>query len=689
MARLLFEIGTEELPASFVAQGLRSLSEAAKTLLGQARLGDSLEVVPLGTPRRLAIMVDGLPTRQDDLDELIVGPPESIGFDDQGKPTKAAAGFAAKNDVSVDALLKHKTEKGVYVAARVQKKGQDTAEVLCDVVPQICAKATFPKVMRWGPGDIAFGRPIHWLLGLLDDAVLPFEFAGLVADRQSLGHRFLHPGSITVASASDYISDLKAADVWVDPVERRNAMTDALQKEAGALGGTLHPDAFLVDECLSLVEAPHVVPGAFDPSYLSLPDSVVVSVMRDHQRYFAVRDKEGALLPAYLNVVNTAQDKDAIQQGNDRVLRARLADARFFVDEDKKQPLIARLDKLATVVFQKRLGTVGEKIARIKRLASHLAESAPNVSADKAALAADLCKADLETLIVYEFPELQGQMGRWYAQAEGVDEEVARAIEDHYKPKGADDEPPQDTLSAIVSVADRIDTLVGCFGIGLTPTGSADPFALRRAALGVTRIALSGTVDVDLRSLIAFSHAGFHDSVGLMAVDELSATLLDFFGARLKAFMKERHPSDVVEACLSAWQGGPIGDLDMRMVAVSEFRQRAEFEALSTAFKRAHNITKDTVRGPINAALLEDGAETALATVFEKTKLDIEQACSKQAYGEALGYVATSLRQPIDRFFEEVFVMVDDEAVRQNRLNLLGDIADSVNRIAHLHQLST
>ena len=689
-SEFLLEIGTEELPASFVTQALRSLKASALELVGQARLGSgALEVHTLGTPRRLALRIRGLAPRQTDRDETVMGPPWNAAFEPDGSPKKAAAGFAKKHGVAVEDLRKQTTDKGEYVSVQVHEAGRATGVVLAEILPQICQGITFPKSMRWGPGEISFGRPIHWVVSLLGSDVVEFEFAGVQAGRATRGHRFLAPATFDLDAASSYESALERAHVLVDLTRRKDRMMEGLLAAAESLGGVLAPDAFLADECVSLVEEPFTVPGSFDESFLELPETVVVSVMRDHQRYFAVRASEGgALLPSYLNVVNTAQDPGTIAKGNDRVLRARLADAKFFVQEDRKAPLADRLQKLESVVFQSKLGTMGAKVRRLQANARALAERA---GADPAACveAARLCKADLETLIVFEFPELQGEMGRWYAMREGIDPAIADAIRDHYRPQGADDVVPDQLVGAVVAVADRIDTLVGCFGIGLVPSGSADPFALRRAALGIIRIALEGPIDVDLRQLLDQAHAAYAGDAELAPLDDVRTSLESFFRARIRAMLKDAHGGDVVDACLGAWDGASLRDLQSRVEAVSEVRAAPEFEALAVAFKRAFNITKESPRGPIDAALLETGAETTLAQRFETVRDQIREATGERRYADALRLVAKELGAPIDRFFEEVFVMVDDPGVRENRLRLLGEIADTVNGIAHFHHLGT
>jgi glycyl-tRNA synthetase beta chain len=689
-AEFLLEIGTEELPSSFVRHALGSMHESAAELLAQARLGtDALSVHPMGTPRRLALRIRGLAERQPDRNETVVGPPWNAAFEPDGTPKKAAIGFAKKHGVDVAALRKEETEKGDYVSVDVHEQGKPLADVLEELLPQLCQRITFPKSMRWGPGEIAFGRPIHWIVSLLGADVVDFEFANIRAGRSTRGHRFLAPASFDIDDSRNYEAALKEAHVIVDIERRKVRMMDALLDAAKELGGVLAPDAFLADECVSLVEEPFVVPGSFNEAFLELPEAVVISVMRDHQRYFAVRDSEGGpLLPSYLNVVNTAQDPATIATGNDRVLRARLADARFFVEEDLKAPLADRLQKLESVVFQSKLGTMGAKVRRLEANARAIADWA-GTDADACQAAARICKADLETLIVYEFPELQGEMGRWYALREGIEQPVADAIRDHYRPQGVDDGVPDQLVSAVVAVADRIDTLVGCFGIGLVPTGSADPFALRRAALGILRIALEGPLDVGLRAVVAHAHAAYAGVAQLAPADEVSAALDDFFRGRVRAMLKDEYGADVVDACLGAWDGKSVRDLRTRIEAVSELREAPEFEALAIAFKRAFNITKDSARGAIEPALLEQGAETALAERFGTVRDQIRRATGQRRYADALKLVAKELGGPIDRFFDEVFVMVDDPKVRENRLRLLGEIADTVNGIAHFHQLGT
>lgn len=688
---LLLEIGAEELPASFVTHALDVMKTTAEKLLGDARLPPTGSIRVLGTPRRLALVIPGIPDKQPDRRETVMGPPASAGLKPDGSFSPAAEGFAKKQGATTDAIRVVETPKGKYIAVEVAETGKSASEVLPELLATLCQRITFPKAMRWGEGEHAFGRPIHWIIALHGDTVVPFSFAGITSGRSTRGHRFLAARTFDVQSSADYVDKLREGHVLVDMDERRKTMHERLVAAAKNAGGELIEDEFLMGECLSLVEEPHVVPGTIEARFLSLPDDVIVSVMRTHQRYFAVRDASGKLSPTYLNVVNTALDPATIAKGNDRVLRARLKDAEFFVAEDRKVRLDSpeRKNKLDRVVFQMKLGTVGQKIVRVDELARSLAPDA-DMHVSQAAF---LAKADLTTYIVGEFPELQGIMGRYYARELGVPEPVADAIRDHYKPAGAEDSLPTTAVAAAVAVADRADSLVGIFGIGLVPSGSADPFALRRATLGILRIAISGVLEFDLRSLLAHAKQRYEaqgvdfgkHSEGLLGVLE------DFFRGRIRAFYRDGYPGDVVDACLEAVPVGQLRslrDLDARIKAVNAFRSAPEYGSLAVAFKRAWNIAKDVQPGAVDDARLEAGPEADLAAAFASARGKIDASVNARDYEGALREVAVSLRTPIDTYFEKVFVMVEDEALRANRLRLLRSIADTVQRIVCFHLLS-
>ena len=678
---LLIEIGTEELPASWVKRALEVLPELVTGALDAARLAHG-EARAYGTPRRLAVLVDGVADRTPDLEEEVLGPPKSAAFEPDGTPKKAAEGFAKKNNAALGDVFVKKTDKGEYAAVVRKEKGRDAKAVVSEMASALPPRIPFAKSMRWGAGELSFGRPIHWIVALFGEEVVEGGWGGVRFGRTTRGHRFLAPDPVQIPTASAYLSVLRDAHVLADEDQRRKAMVAALEARAKKISAVVEPDAFLVDENASLVEEPFVVLGSFDERFLQLPDEVIVAVMRGHQRYFALRTPDGTLLPKYFAIANTAIDEAQVARGNDRVLVARLKDAEFFVGEDRKKKLEERLPKLGGIVFQAKLGTVGEKVARVGELAVAIGGDA------KARSTAALAKADLVSLIVGEFPELQGLMGRWYALREGLDADVADAIRDHYLPKGAGDAIPPSKLSAAIALADRADTLVGCFGIGIVPTGSQDPFALRRATLGILRIALEGPLAVSLETLFASAHAGLSaQKKPVAAWDVVLPKLDDFVRARLRVMLGEKHPADVVEACLAPWKLDSVRELAHRVAALDAFRAHPSYESLTVAFKRAWNIAKDVAPAEPDAALLEAGAECDLWTAFSGLREDMQARVANGDYAGALNLVGTDLRAPIDRFFTEVFVMVDDARVRENRLRMLRTIAGTINAVAHLHLL--
>lgn len=680
-ATFLIEIGVEELPASFVDSALGAMPG----LLGDALTAARIEHRPpraLGTPRRLALLTEGLAERQADLSETIVGPPKAAAFEVDGTPKKAAIGFAKKLGIPVEALTVEETDKGPYLAGRREERGRTSAEVLPEIVARTFSKIPFPKSMRWGLGEVSFGRPVHWVVCLLGDAIVGVELAGVTSGRTSRGHRFLSPAPIDLPSADGYVDALREAHVLVDPAERTRVMVERLDAAAASGGGVKVDDPFLVAENAGMVEEPHVICGSFDAAFLELPDEVTVGVMRGHQRYFALRDQAGKLLPRYLAVVNTSRAPEVVTKGNDRVLRARLADGRFFVEEDLSRGLEDMVPALDQVVYQAKLGSVGERALRLQHVVRALGDEGPAIEA------ARLCKADLVSLIVGEFPELQGRMGRYYAERAGVDALVAGAIEEHYLPRHANDVMPSTIHAARLAVAERADALVGCFGIGLIPTGSNDPFALRRATLGMIHIALRGPMDVDVRATLAAARDAYvEQGKALGDQDALLETLLSFFRGRLESgLLAEGHAHDGVEAGLGAWRGDSIRDARARVELATEVAT-PEWATFREAFKRAYNIAKDAPEGAVDAKRLTENAERMLAERWTSIASRVEVLTEARAYRDVLPLVA-DLRDPIHRFFEEVFVMVDDAAVRDNRLRLLASIARALTGIAHFHLLS-
>lgn len=678
---LLVEIGTEELPARFVEGALEQMREAAAKQLAELRLSyDRLET--MGTPRRLALLVFGLADRQDDLVREAKGPAAKVAFDESGAPTKAALGFARAQGVAVEDLQVRDTEQGRYVFAVSREAGLPAADVLTDWLPRFVAEISFPKSMRWGDGSLRFARPIRWLVALLDGQVLPVEVDGVKAGDASRGHRFLAPDPIALTGPSDYARRLRDAYVIVDVEERKRAVLEEVRRVAAAAGGRALEDDALVDEVTNLVEWPTAVVGSFEDSYLQLPRAVLVTTMREHQRYFPLLDDAGRLLPRFVAVCNGPRENmELIRRGNEKVLAARLADARFFYDEDRRRPLADYAPRLMDVVFQDQLGSVYEKMERVRKLAVALADAAGADDETKRTVerAAYLCKADLVTLMVYEFPELQGVMGREYARLSGEGEAVAEAIYEHYLPRFAGDELPRTLAGALLSVADKLDTIVGCFGVDLIPTGSQDPYALRRQALGVVRIVTSFPLDIDLGAALNEAVAAYS---GRFDDDVLVQKVLDFFRQRVRGMLLEqgvRH--DLVEAVVRTGIADLAGAF-ARAEALASFSGGDDFDALVTAYERVANLASKGDSDDVEPALFETDAERELFAQIESVQRRLDELAATGRWREALATLA-GLRPYVDRLFDDVMVMAPEETLRRNRLALLrrtlrlfGQVAD-------------
>jgi glycyl-tRNA synthetase beta chain len=687
---LLVEIGTEELPASFVAGGVAALPELLTAKLQELRL-DHGPVSSAGTPRRLAVWVERVAERQRDVDEEVLGPPSRVAFDAEGRPTKAAQAFAAKIGCDIAALTRVATDKGEYIAGRRKETGASTRELLPTALASVCQKIPFRKSMRWSDGDTAFGRPVRWLVALLGADMIALEFAGLRSGRKSRGHRFLAPDEIVLAGADGYVDALRGAHVIVDLDERRRSMAERLREAAAAAGGTLIEDQFLIEENLSLVEEPHVVVGGFDKEFLELPERVILAVAKGHQRYFGMRAKDGKLMPHYLAVVNTALHEDNVRRGNDRVMRARLADARFFHRSDLAVPLAARRDKLAGVVFHKRLGSVGDKVARIERIVPLLGTELGLASdvIETAKQGAALAKCDLVTLMVGELPELQGEMGHAYALGQGVAPAVAEVISEHYQPRGADDPTAPSDAGALVALADRFDTLVGCFAIGQVPTGAADPLALRRAALGVLRTLLDKRWGLSLAAAVTAAHAAYAGIKLDLDVAETSEKLVGFFKARLRGLLGDELGTSAVDACLAASSDRPH-DVALRARALAGIDPKVRASA-GEVFKRAANIAKDAPDGepvpPGDVTQEVHASEAALFRAFSELRRNADAARERRDYGAALGAIA-EFAPILGRYFDDVLVMAEEPRVRENRLRLMRQIHRTCSAIAHFNLLA-
>ena len=679
---LLLEIGTEEIPAHAMPGLLQELGERAEKALGELRLAHG-GVRTLGTPRRLALIVEGLAEKQADVAEEKRGPSVQVAFDAAGKPTKAAEGFARGQGVKAEELV---TRDG-YVYALVQETGEPAEKVLEKLLPELICGLPLPNSMRWGDLDFRFIRPLRWLVALYGEEVVPFELARVKSGNTSRGHRFLSTGDFTIQDAAHYEEACEKAFVIVDPARRKALIEQGLAEEAKAHGGTAEITPDLLEEVLYLVEYPTALAGRFEEKYLALPPEAVITPMRDHQRYFPVKAADGSLMPLFLTVRNGgAEHLQTVQHGNERVLRARLADAQFFFDEDRKKSLEEHLEKLKTVVFQEGLGTLYDKSLRLEELAGRIADALGASAAEKKAAqrAAKLAKADLVTGMVMEFTELQGVMGKEYARLDGEGEEVALAIDEHYMPRFAGDELPQTKAGIIVSLADKMDNIVATFSRGLIPTGSQDPFALRRQALGLVNSIIKAELSLSLVDLVSWA-------MDLLALKETKARekmqtdVADFMRLRLKNVLGEAGIRyDVADAVL-----GDIDDIGRVMLAAKAVQEQLSAPDTAKAvqsFVRAANLAAKAETAEIDESLFETDEERELMKAYTSAKSAAESLLEAHDYVGAIDDFK-DLADPIDTFFDGVMVMADDVVVRRNRLALLKAIDNLLLQVADFSKI--
>ena len=682
---LLLEIGTEEIPARFIPRALDDLAAAARASLEAKRLAHG-EMSTYGTPRRLVLAVRGIAAQQPDLASEVTGPPKKAAYGPDGALTKAGAGFAKGQGVDPKELYVKQTPKGDYLAAIRREAGRPATEILREELPGWILGLRFQKSMRWGDGDLRFVRPLHWVLALLGGTVLEFDLEGLKSGNGSRGHRFLAPEEFEVRDLADYLAKTRAAMVLVDPSERRDSIRRQVGDAGRAVGGAAVVDEELLEHVTNLVEWPVAVCGGFEPVFLAVPSEVLVTAMKSHQKYFTVVDAAGKLLPWFITISNMqAADMGQIRAGNERVLRARLSDARFFWEEDLKIPLRGRVSGLGSVVYQERLGTYLEKVERVTELTRWLARESGEASEEDAERAAFLCKADLVTGMVGEFPELQGVMGRHYALHAGEKPAVAEALLEAYLPRFAGDDLPQTGLGAILSVADRMDTICGIFGIGMAPTGSEDPHTLRRHTLAVINILAERAWPIHLHSLVEFAIlalSGKHTC----SPEQLRADVLEFFRGRLENLHTAAgSPVDVVRAVLSAGFDR-LPEVKRRIDALDEIRRREDFEPLAVTFKRVANIVPPGFAGKVDVTLCADAVERDLAQAVSAVRADVGARVGERDYRGALSKIA-ELRPVVDRFFDGVMVMAGDPKVRDNRLALLASVAELFANLADFRQL--
>ena len=665
---LLFESGTEEIPAHVMPHLLEDLAQLAETMLKEHRLSYE-KVRTLGTPRRAALIVTGLAERQEDVNTETRGPSVAIAFDADGNPTKAGAGFARGQGVDPSALI----QRDGYVYASVHESGAATAELLTSLLPDLVRAIPLPNSMRWGDLDFRFIRPIRWFVALYGTEIVPFTLAGVTSGNHSRGHRTLAPADFVITSAADYEAACEKAYIIVDPERRRAMICEQITETAKACGGTAEITPDLLEEVLYLVEYPTALSGSFEEKYLALPAEAVITPMRDHQRYFPVKAADGSLLPAFITVRNGGKAHlDVVAHGNERVLRARLADAQFFFDEDRRKSLAEHREKLKTVVFQRGLGSMYEKTERLMALTTAIVEEMAEGDADDAALAdarraAELSKADLVTGMVTEFTELQGIMGREYALLDGEDPAVARAIDEQYMPRFAGDELPQTPLGVALSVADKIDNIVGTFSQGRIPTGSQDPFGLRRQALGLVLMLIEQESTMLLSDLVDEA-CDLYDLEEFR--DKMQVYVADFIRLRLKNVLSERGVRyDVQEAVLG--DVDLVADVPVRAAYVERLLASEGGEALVQSFVRVGNIARSVTGGTVDPALFKAEEEGALLSAYQA-------AAAARAEGEDTLPAEQALGRAIDTFFDAVMVMDKDARVKENRLSLLKMIDDDL-----------
>lgn len=685
---LLIEIGTEEIPARFIPPALEEMQVTLQKRLEQERIGVGA-IKTLGTPRRLAVLASGVAEAQAESTAELIGPPKAVAYDDAGHPTAAAIGFARSQGVAVTDLMVVETEKGPYLAFRKHTAGLPTADRLQAILPEWILGLSFPKSMRWGSLTISFARPIHWLVALFGAEIIPFTVGDISSGAITYGHRFQAPQAITLGSASaqEYLEALRQAHVLVDPAERRDRLMAELEEAARSVQGQIVTNPELLQENTFLVEHPNVTLGSFEDRFLQLPDEVLITSMREHQRYFSLRDAQGKLLPHFIAVNNTlARDPDVVRQGHERVLRARLSDAMFFFQEDRKVKLDTWVEELKGVVYHSLLGTSYDKMARFRSLATYLAERLLPEKVDKVQRAATLCKADLVSGMVGEFPSLQGIMGREYARLAGEDPEVAEAIWEHYLPRHAGDQLPANLVGAMVGMADRLDSICGCFGVGLIPSGAADPYGLRRQALAIINILWEKKFYLNLNAAVQYSLNLLQEKL-TEPPDKTHAEVMEFFRTRLHHLLTGEGLSvEVVEAVLTA-AFTDIVEAMQRAQALEEVRRGLDFPALAVAFKRVINISRGTPAAPVRPELFEHQAERDLLAATMAMEEAVAKALPLRHYPEVFKALA-SLKAPVDAFFDAVLVMTDNLEIRANRLALLVRISQTFLQLADFSRIS-
>jgi glycyl-tRNA synthetase beta chain len=685
MPELFLEIGTEEIPSRFIGPALNYLKEELPSFLNENSIQAS-EPRVMGSPRRLVILFDEVSPQQEDAVETHLGPSVKMAYDEEGNPTKAALGFAKGKGIEPSQLTIKKTPKGEVVCARIEKIGQPTATILNIFFPTLIGNIPFPKKMRWGSRKIPFVRPLHWIVALFESEPLNFSYEGIPCADISHGHRFMRPDFFKVKRIDDYLKSCKQHFLLIDPIARKRSIVDQVTILADEVKGVVELDSELLEEVNYLVEYPFAIRGNFEKQFLDLPRELLITTMKYHQKYFPLEDKNGDLLPYFITISNVKPGPgDEIQRGNERVLRARLEDARFFFDEDKKRKLADFVESLNDVTFQKALGTSYEKVKRIVALTEFLATEVCPEKTKLSSRAAWLCKADLVTQMVYEFPELQGVIGGYYADHSGEDPEVGIAIKEHYRPAFSGDISPSTEVGSVVSIADKLDTILGCIGVGLLPSGSEDPYGLRRHSLGIIQIMTKQNWQISLDALIEKGTDLLKDKIKLSS-DEIYIHTQTLFSQRYKTILiGEKYPYDAVDAVLSASIKSLV-DVRHKVVALSDLKKQPYFEPLAITFRRIVSILNDESDGDIQTSLLHERAEKKLYDEYRRIKEPVENFLSKKQFSQALEKIV-EIKETVDDFFEHTMVMTKEDALRKNRLRLLKHISLLFSHIADFSKI--
>ena len=691
MEKLLLEIGAEEIPAGYIAPALKALSTNLKMKLTAARIENGA-VSMYGTPRHLAVVIDNVAVRQKTVTTEVLGPPQKVAYDDAGNPTVAIQKFAEKIGVDVGALKVKKTEKGSYVCAKVVERGLATRTILKQMLPEAILSIPFPKTMKWGELNITFARPIHSILALLGSQVVPFKLGNIKSGRTTFGHSFMHPSKIKISEPGEYVDKLRSVHVVVDMAVRKRETAREIKAAAAGVGGSILPDEELLDIVTNLVEYPVATAGRFDEDFLDIPPEILITAMREHQKYFAVVDGAGNLMPYFVAVNNTrTKDLSLVARGHERVLRARLADAQFFYQSDVKVLFDPWNERLQGVLFQAALGTMAEKIQRVMKIGAHLAGrvSADSAFHERVVRAAGLCKADLVSQVVVEFPKLQGIMGRVYATLSKEPVDVASAIEEHYRPTYSGGPLPETLTGAVLAIADKIDSICGCFSVGLVPTGASDPYALRRQGIGIINIMLDQELSIPLEDMILKSLALFSEK-SQKDIAETAENVLTFLKNRMsRQLVEEGCSKDVIAAVVSAGAGS-VPEVWSRVNALERLKGAPDFEPLAVSFKRVVNIIRKAEgfeEVVVDEQLFEHPSESDLFAAFKDVRHRALAHLDKGRFEEGLLEIA-SLRDRVDAFFDGVLVMAEDKGVRYNRLALLGIIAELFDKFADFSKLS-